>query len=73
MASILKIAFWNANGLALHSLELKEFILSHKLDIILISETHFTSKSYLRIPNYNIYHTNHPDGTAHGTRFGSYN
>ncbi|PNF19341.1 putative RNA-directed DNA polymerase from transposon X-element [Cryptotermes secundus] len=32
---------------------------------MLISETHFTNKSYIKIPNFNIYHTNHPDGTAH--------
>lgn len=33
---------------------------------MLISETHFSQKSYLKIPNYNIYDTNHPDGKAHG-------
>jgi hypothetical protein len=33
---------------------------------MLISETHFTSKSHFTIPEYHIYHTNHPDGTAHG-------
>jgi hypothetical protein len=29
---------------------------------MLFSETHFTLKSYLRIPHYKIYHTNHPAG-----------
>ena len=33
---------------------------------MLISETHFTCKSYLKIRGYNIYDTKHPDGTAHG-------
>lgn len=33
---------------------------------MLISETHYTTRSYLRIPKYKLYHTNHPDGTAHG-------
>jgi hypothetical protein len=33
---------------------------------MLISETHFTTKSYLKIPNYILYDTQHPDGTAHG-------
>jgi hypothetical protein len=33
---------------------------------MLISETHFTEKSYLKLPNYVVYHTNHPDGTARG-------
>jgi hypothetical protein len=32
---------------------------------MLISETHFTDKSFLKIPDYNLYHTNHPDNTAH--------
>jgi len=33
---------------------------------MLISETHFITKSSIRIPNYSIYDTQHPDGTAHG-------
>jgi hypothetical protein len=33
---------------------------------MLISETHFTAKSSIRIPHYSIYDTQHPDGTAHG-------
>jgi len=36
----LKLATWNANGLAKHSLEVKAFILSHDIDILLVSETH---------------------------------
>jgi hypothetical protein len=31
---------------------------------MLISETHFIEKSYLKLPNYAIYLTNHPAGTA---------
>ena len=31
-----------------------------------ISETHFTQRSYLKVANYALYNTNHPDGTAHG-------
>jgi hypothetical protein len=33
---------------------------------MLIYETHFTKKSYVKIPKYTIYDTQHPDGTAHG-------
>ena len=33
---------------------------------MLISETHFTMKSHIKIHNYTIYDTQHPDGTAHG-------
>lgn len=66
MFSTIKIGIWNANGLIQRSLELKTFLIEHDIDIILISETHFTKKSYLKIPRYNIYDTQHPDGTAHG-------
>lgn len=52
--------------MAQRSQELKLFLRQHDLDVILISETHFTSKNYLKIPNYSTYHTMHPDGTAHG-------
>lgn len=66
MAKFLKLAIWNANGLPRHVLELKAFIINNDIDIMLISETHFTKRSYIKIPNYMIYSTNHPDGTAHG-------
>jgi hypothetical protein len=36
------------------------------MTIMLISETNFTDKSYLRRPNYTVYHSNHPTGTARG-------
>ena len=61
-----KLAFWNANGLQQHLPELKAFIEDKNLDVVLISETHFTEKSYVKIPNYKIYSTNHPAGTARG-------
>jgi hypothetical protein len=34
--------------------------------IILISETHFTTKSFFRLPHYITYYTNHSTGTARG-------
>lgn len=66
MSKFLKIAVWNANGLTKNAAEVKAFILDQNLDILLISETHFTHKSYFKVPKYSIYHTLHPDGTAHG-------
>jgi exonuclease III len=66
MAHDLKIVVWNANGLLNHIPEVKTFLYSNDIDIMLISETHFTHKSYLKISKYNVYHTMHPDGTAHG-------
>lgn len=62
----LNIALWNANGLTQHAEEVKTFINIRNIDIMLISETHFTIKSYFKLPKYSIYNTAHPDGTAHG-------
>lgn len=33
---------------------------------MLVSETHFTDKNYLKIIGYKFYHTQHPSGKAHG-------
>lgn len=60
------MVFWNANGVSQHILEVKTFLKINQVDIMLISETHFTNKSYLYIPNYKLYYVNHPDGRAHG-------
>jgi hypothetical protein len=57
---------WNANGLAQHAAEFKTYVQNQKTDIMLISEMHFTTKSYIKIPNYIIYDIQHPDGSAHG-------
>ena len=49
-----------------HKEELTIFLKQNYIDILLISETHFTYKNYFRIPSYKLCHTTHPDGTAHG-------
>ncbi|CAH2106652.1 unnamed protein product [Euphydryas editha] len=36
------------------------------IDAFRETETHFTNSNHVNISNYNIYTTNHPDGTAHG-------
>jgi len=61
----LRIALWNANGLQNHKEKLKFFLTQNKIDIMLISETHFTNKSHFSIAGYNICLTNHPDDKAH--------
>jgi hypothetical protein len=66
MPAPLHVVLWNANGLPNHKLELQAFLDIHKIDIALISETHFTSRSVFKIPHYTIYHTIHPDDTALG-------
>ena len=62
----LRIVLWNANGLSNHKLEFQTFLDMHKIDIVLISKTHFTSRTVFNIPHYSIYHTIHLDDTAHG-------
>lgn len=42
------------------------FLNMNKIDIALISEARFTSKSFFSIRGYTIYNTNHPSGSAHG-------
>lgn len=64
--TFINIAIWNANGLAQRILELKYFLIEKDIDVMLISETHFTQKNYIKIPNYTVYNTNHPDQKAHG-------
>jgi exonuclease III len=44
----------------------KNILKKNGIDILLISETHFTDKSYINIPNDKTYQINHPDGKAHG-------
>jgi exonuclease III len=66
MNTPLRVVLWNANGLSNHKLELKTFLDMHKIDIALISETHFTSRRVFKIPHYSVCHTIHPDDTAHG-------
>jgi hypothetical protein len=46
--------------------ELKLFIATFNIGIMLILETHFTEKKVLKIPKYSIYDTNHSARTARG-------
>lgn len=62
----LRIALWNANGLAQWRLETESFLRLQKIDVLLVAETHFTNKTFFNITGYSLYHTQHPDGTARG-------
>ena len=57
---------WNANGLLQHKDELQAILSTQNIDICLISETHFTSESYIKFRNFTTYHTIHPANTARG-------
>lgn len=62
----LKVLTWNANGLINKRNELELFLQTNSIDIALITETHFTSWSYLRIHNYKLYECPHPSNRARG-------
>jgi hypothetical protein len=64
MAKFLKLAVWNASSLIQHRDGIKMFLYTLDIDVMLISLTHFTEKSYIHIAQYTLYHTNHPAGTA---------
>ena len=63
---MLRIAQRNANGLQQHKEVVKLFLKQNLIDIILVSETHFTNKNHYSIPEYDRCYTCHPHGTAHG-------
>ena len=62
----MRTAPWDANGLAQHKFELELFLKQQQIDVMLISETHFTDKNYLKIHGYNFYHTQQSSEKAHG-------
>jgi hypothetical protein len=65
MATFARIAAWNANGLKNHVQEIILFLNLNKIDVLLISESHTTDYTTIKIPNYSVYYAHHPDGTAH--------
>jgi endonuclease/exonuclease/phosphatase family metal-dependent hydrolase len=62
----LRIATWNANGILNKKNELEIFLHSQNIDICLISETHMTNQTHIKIHGYNVYHAIHPDNRARG-------
>jgi exonuclease III len=66
MVSTLRILAWNANGLLQHKEHLLVALIEQKIDISLISETHFTRESYLKLRGFEVYHTVHPSNCARG-------
>lgn len=62
----LVVAQWNANGITNHKNELSTFLNINNIDIMLIVETHLTSKNNFKIYGYTCYSNNHPDDKACG-------
>jgi hypothetical protein len=65
--NLLLILKFNANELKNHALELKSVLNNKRIDIALISGTHFTQYSHNHIHGYKLIKSNHPDNTAHGS------
>lgn len=61
-----KILSWNCNGLLSRKLELTHYMQVHDIDIVLLSETHLTSRSTAKIYGYQLYTCNNPDDFSHG-------
>lgn len=61
----LRIGIWNANGLSNHKNEIEIFLKNNNIDILLISESHFTSQTYFKINRFDTIAANHPDNRAH--------
>ncbi len=66
MNNTFRIANWNANGLLQRIPELEIFLQLEKIDICLISESHLTKDSFVRIRGYHCHHAIHPAGKARG-------
>lgn len=59
------ISSWDSYGLKNHKNELLLTLQEKRIDVVLISETHFTNNSYVDFPGYHSYHANHPDNIVH--------
>jgi len=59
----LKIILWNANGLKQNEPDLPHLLIQSKIDIALITETHYTPSTNHFV--FQVYRADHPDGTTH--------
>lgn len=60
----IRIAIWNGNGLSDHTQETETYSNTQFFDIFLISETHFTFRTYFHIRGYDTIAANRPDHRA---------
>lgn len=66
MAKNIQILLWNANGLENRKDELQATLDINKIDICLVSETHFKIGTKYKLRGYKTYHTPHPHNAARG-------
>ena len=62
----LRICLWNSNGLVSRLNELELFVKMNNIDIMLITETHGTDRTYVKIPGFSTILANHPHNKAYG-------
>lgn len=62
----LRIVTWNANGLMQRIPELELYLITDKIDICLISESHLVKSCNVKIRGYCCYHALHPTDRARG-------
>lgn len=61
----LAILLWNANGIKNNINELLLVLDENYIDIVIITESHLTSRSQLVLQDYEVLTANHPDDSAH--------
>jgi hypothetical protein len=66
MASNLRIITLNTKGLLQHIENLIVTLVDQKTDVCLISETHVTTESYIKLQGFDAYHTMHPSNCIRG-------
>lgn len=66
MGQDIRIATWNANGIKDKREELEVFLKLQNIDVCLITETHMTKESNLKLKGFKTYQTIHPENQARG-------
>lgn len=62
---LLSVLCWNANGIQNKISELRQLVIDHSFDLILVQETKCKNPNYVKIQNYNLFLTPRADnGTA---------
>lgn len=62
----LRFIHWNANGIKNHIDELEDLLLSQRIHVAMISETHLTANKKIKMKNYNMIRNDRPNGQAAG-------
>jgi len=66
MASNLRNHDRNTDGLLQYKENLIVILVDQKIDVCLISETHFTIESYIKLQGFDVYHIMHPNNCVRG-------